>query len=70
MSELKAEVTGTVWKILCSPGQTVKQGDTIMITESMKMEIPVEAVSDGVLEMLHVQEGDSVREGDTVATLA
>jgi acetyl-CoA carboxylase biotin carboxyl carrier protein len=70
MKDVLAEVTGSVWKVLLAEGQPVNEGDTIMIVESMKMEIPVEAPIGGVLDKLHVKEGDGVQEGATVATIA
>lgn len=69
MSEIKAPVTGSVWKILVNPGAHVGEDDEIMILESMKMEIPVEAETSGVISELLVQEGDSVAENDPVAVL-
>jgi len=62
-------VTGVVWKIERQPGDTLDSGDVIMIMESMKMEIPIEAPEGGTLVTLHVAEGDSVTEGQLVATL-
>jgi acetyl-CoA carboxylase biotin carboxyl carrier protein len=60
---IRSEITGTVWKIVVQPGTTLQADDTIMILESMKMEIPVVAPEDGrVLELL-VAEGAAVREG-------
>lgn len=67
---VKSEVTGSVWKILARPGQKLAPGETIMILESMKMEIPVIAEDGGTLAELHVAEGESVDEGQLVATLA
>jgi acetyl-CoA carboxylase biotin carboxyl carrier protein len=60
---IRSEITGTVWKIVVQPGTALQADDTIMILESMKMEIPVVAPEDGrVLELL-VAEGAAVREG-------
>ena len=67
--ELKSEVTGAVWKIKMQPGDTVADGDVVMIMESMKMEIPVIAEDGGTLKELLVKEGEPVSEGQTVATL-
>lgn len=65
--EVKADVTGKVWKIEANAGDTLEEEDPIIILESMKMEIPVSAPTDGkVLEVL-VAEGDPVKEGQTVA---
>jgi biotin carboxyl carrier protein len=67
--EAKAEVTGSVWKILAAVGSRLEAGDTIMILESMKMEIPVMAEDGGTLVALSVAEGEAVREGQVVAVL-
>jgi acetyl-CoA carboxylase biotin carboxyl carrier protein len=67
--ELKSEVSGLVWKIETTVGQKVEAGDTIMIIESMKMEIPVIAEDAGTVASIAVQEGDAVTEGQTVALL-
>ena len=67
--EAKTEVTGSVWKIVTAVGQKLAPGDTIMIVESMKMEIPVIAEEGGTVEKLLVAEGKSVAEGDVVAVL-
>lgn len=67
--EAKADVTGSVWKIVTAVGQKVDAGDTIMIVESMKMEIPVIAEEGGTIREFRIAEGDSVAEGQTVAIL-
>ncbi|MBM3355141.1 MAG: biotin/lipoyl-binding carrier protein [Betaproteobacteria bacterium] len=67
--KIKTEVTGSVWKIEAQAGQKLAAGATIMILESMKMEIPVIAEDGGTLVALHVAEGESVDEGQVVATL-
>ncbi len=67
--EAKADVTGSVWKILATVGSRLEAGDTIMILESMKMEIPVMAEDGGTLVALSVAEGEAVREGQVVAVL-
>ncbi len=64
-----AEVAGKVWKLEAKPGATLAQGDTILIVESMKMEIPVAAPRAGKLREFSVAEGDAVGEGDVVAIL-
>jgi acetyl-CoA carboxylase biotin carboxyl carrier protein len=68
--KIKAEVTGSVWKIEARAGQKLEPGATIMILESMKMEMPVVAEDGGTVAELHVAEGESVNEGQVVATLA
>ncbi len=60
--EILAPVSGSVWKIECTEGQAVSEGDTLMILESMKMEIPVEAPVSGTVSSLTVKEGDPVEE--------
>ncbi len=67
--KVKTEVTGSVWKIVTQVGQMLAPGETIMILESMKMEIPVIAEDGGTLAELNVAEGESVNEGQVVATL-
>jgi acetyl-CoA carboxylase biotin carboxyl carrier protein len=67
--EAKTEVTGSVWKIVTEVGQKVEAGDTIMIIESMKMEIPVVAEEGGMIEKFLVEEKTSVSEGQAVAVL-
>ena len=63
------EVAGTVWKIVAQKGATLAADDTILIMESMKMEIPIEAPRAGKLTQLLVAEGDVLNEGDAVAVL-
>lgn len=67
MTEVKADVTGSVWKILTHAGQSLQAGDTVMILESMKMEIPVIAEDGGTLVELRVAEGQAVSEGQVLA---
>jgi biotin carboxyl carrier protein len=69
MNTLHSEVTGTVWKIEAPPGTVVAEGDTVVIVESMKMEIPVCAPRAGVVKEIHVAEGDAVAEDQLVAVL-
>jgi acetyl-CoA carboxylase biotin carboxyl carrier protein len=69
MKKVACEVSGNVWKVEVSVGQKVKQGDTLAIIESMKMEIPVEAPQDGVVQEVLVKEGEAIAEGDAVAVL-
>lgn len=68
-TNVESPVVGTVWKIEAEVGADLSVGDVIMILESMKMEIPVEAEVDGKLATLTVAEGDSVSEGDVLATI-
>ncbi|MBM3525837.1 MAG: acetyl-CoA carboxylase biotin carboxyl carrier protein subunit [Alphaproteobacteria bacterium] len=67
--QARSEVTGSVWKIVTSVGQKLEPGDTIMIIESMKMEIPVIAEDGGTLLKLLVEEKAPVTEGQVVAVL-
>lgn len=67
--EVRAEMVANVWKIVVSAGDTVEDGDTLMILESMKMEIPVIAETDGAVASIDVAEGDVVQEGDLLATI-
>jgi biotin carboxyl carrier protein len=67
--EIRAEMVANVWKVVKATGETVEEGETLVILESMKMEIPVLAESDGVLKELAVNEGDVVQEGDLIAVI-
>jgi acetyl-CoA carboxylase biotin carboxyl carrier protein len=69
MPDVEAHITGTVWKIECKVGQQVEEGDTLVILESMKMEMPVEAEDDGTVREIVCSEGQSVSEGDTLVVL-
>ena len=65
--EIRAEMVASVWKVVVAAGDQVSDGDTIVILEAMKMEIPVLAESDGTVAELAVNEGDVVQEGDLIA---
>ena len=65
--EIRAEMVANVWKVVASPGDSVSEGDTLVILESMKMEIPVLVESAGVVVEIAVNEGDVVQEGDLIA---
>jgi acetyl-CoA carboxylase biotin carboxyl carrier protein len=67
--EIRAEMVANVWKVIAAVGDSVDDGDTLVILESMKMEIPVVAESAGVLKTLAVHEGDVVQEGDLIAVI-
>jgi len=67
--EIRAEMVANVWKVEKAVGDTVTDGDTLVILESMKMEIPVVAEVDGVVTQIAVNEGDVVQEGDLIATI-
>jgi biotin carboxyl carrier protein len=62
-------MVANVWKIVVSEGDAVEDGDTLVILESMKMEIPVIAEDSGVVAQLKVAEGDVVQEGDLIAVI-
>ncbi len=70
MADVPAHITGTVWKILVQPGQQVNAGDTLVILESMKMEMPVEAPDAGTVKEVRCKETQSVSEGDVLVVLA
>jgi acetyl-CoA carboxylase biotin carboxyl carrier protein len=70
MQDVIAEVTGTIWKIECQVGDEIAEGDTLMILESMKMEIPVEADVAGTVLELRFNEGESVMDGDTLLVIS
>ncbi|MGZ8153718.1 MAG: biotin/lipoyl-binding carrier protein [Burkholderiales bacterium] len=67
--EIKSEITGTVWKITSQPGDKVEEGDTLLIIESMKMEIPVITEDAGTVKEILVQQKEPVAEGQVVAVL-
>jgi acetyl-CoA carboxylase biotin carboxyl carrier protein len=64
---IKAHITGTVWKVEAKAGDQLAEGDAIVILESMKMEIPVEAPEAGRVVEVKVAEGQAVKEGDPLA---
>lgn len=66
---VEAQVAGKIWKVVASAGQAVKTGDSIVILESMKMEIPVVAPQDGTVAAINVSEGTPVEVGDLIATM-
>lgn len=69
MPDMNAEMVANVWKVVVAEGDTVEEGDTLVILESMKMEIPVVAEDAGTVVKLGVAEGDVVQEGDLIATI-
>jgi acetyl-CoA carboxylase biotin carboxyl carrier protein len=69
MANVEAHITGTVWKIEVAIGDEVDDGDTLVILESMKMEMPVEAEDPGKVAEIRCQEGQSVSEGDVLVVL-
>jgi acetyl-CoA carboxylase biotin carboxyl carrier protein len=69
MADIEAHITGNVWKIEVAVGDQVSDGDTVVILESMKMEIPVESEDDGVVKEIRCEEGQAVSEGDVLVVL-
>jgi acetyl-CoA carboxylase biotin carboxyl carrier protein len=69
VTEIRAEMVANVWKIVAAQGDVVADGDTLVILESMKMEIPVLAEGSGTLARLAVAEGDVIQEGDLIAVI-
>jgi acetyl-CoA carboxylase biotin carboxyl carrier protein len=69
MADVEAHITGTVWKIEVQVGDQVDEGDTVVILESMKMEMPVEAEDPGEVTEVRCEEGQSVSEGDVLVVL-
>jgi acetyl-CoA carboxylase biotin carboxyl carrier protein len=69
MADIEAHITGTVWKIEVAVGDTIEEGDTVVILESMKMEMPVESEDDGAVKEIRCEEGQSVQEGEVLVVL-
>jgi acetyl-CoA carboxylase biotin carboxyl carrier protein len=69
VAEVLAEMVANVWRVVAAQGDRVAEGDTLVILESMKMEIPVESPVTGVVTELRVREGDVVQEGDLIAII-
>jgi acetyl-CoA carboxylase biotin carboxyl carrier protein len=69
MADVAAHITGTVWKIEVKVGQEVREGDTLVILESMKMEMPVEATESGTVKEIRCKEAQPVNEGDVLVVL-
>ena len=68
-TDVEAQIAGSLWKIEKGVGDTIEEEDVIMIIESMKMEIPVEAPCDGTIARICVSEGDSIEEGTLLAVI-
>ena len=68
-ANVEAHITGTVWKVEVAVGDQVDEGDTVVILESMKMEMPVEAEDPGTVTEIRCEEGQSVQEGDVLVVL-
>jgi acetyl-CoA carboxylase biotin carboxyl carrier protein len=67
--KVQSEISGSVWKIEVAVGDAVQEDDTIVLLESMKMEIPVPAPRQGKVASIDVKEGQAVAEGQVIATL-
>ena len=70
MAAVEANITGTVWRIEVSVGDAIEEGDTVVILESMKMEMPIDAEDAGTVAEIRVEEGQSVQEGDVLVVLS
>ena len=68
-TNVEAEMVANVWKVLVTAGASVTAGETLVILESMKMEIPVEAPVGGTVSAVNVEEGGVVQEGDVIAVI-
>jgi acetyl-CoA carboxylase biotin carboxyl carrier protein len=69
MADVRAHITGSIWKVECAVGDAIAAGDEVAIIESMKMEMPVEAEAAGTVTEIKVAEGDAVEEGDVLVVL-
>lgn len=69
MPDVEAHITGTIWKVECEIGDDIADGDTVVIIESMKMEMPVEAEAGGTVREIRCKAGQSVNEGDVLVVL-
>jgi acetyl-CoA carboxylase biotin carboxyl carrier protein len=70
MADVVSPVTGSVFQVNCAVGDTVSAGDELIVLESMKMEVPVEAPQDGTVSELRVEVGNTVNEGDVLAVVS
>ncbi|MFD1813406.1 biotin/lipoyl-binding carrier protein [Rhodococcus gannanensis] len=68
--DVRAEMVSTVFQVVVTPGDEVKEGDTLVILESMKMEIPVIAEVDGTVASVDVAVGDVIQQGDLIAVIS
>ena len=69
MTEVRSEIAANVWQVRIVPGQPVEPGDTLIVLESMKMEIPVESPVRGLVAVVHVQAEAHVEEGEVLAVI-
>ena len=70
MADVPSPMAGTIFELICAVGDAVEEGDELIILESMKMEIPIEAPGAGTVQTVHVAQGDQVQEGDVLVTLS
>ena len=68
-TEIKAHITGTIWKIKAAVGDKVEEGDVLIIIESMKMEMPSEAMDPGTINEVRCKEALQVAEGDVLMVI-
>jgi acetyl-CoA carboxylase biotin carboxyl carrier protein len=69
MTTIVSSMAGSVWKVLVTEGEEVKEGQDVVILESMKMEIPIAAEQDGKVKKVHIQEGDFVNDADVLVDI-
>lgn len=69
MVKVLSELAGQIWKVECAVGQAVSRGEALVIIESMKMEIPVDAPKNGVVREIYVGDGETVTEGQVIAVI-
>ncbi len=69
MQSIQAIMAGSVWKILVKSGESVEAEQDLVILESMKMEVPIQSKTSGIVKLIHVAEGDFVNEGETLITI-
>jgi acetyl-CoA carboxylase biotin carboxyl carrier protein len=69
VQEIRAPITGSLWKVLVEPGDSVSEGDEVAVIESMKLEIPVEVDGGGIVARVHVAAGEAVAEGQLLIEL-
>lgn len=69
MADIKAHITGTIWKIKANVGDKVDEGDVLIIIESMKMEMPIEAMDPGTVKEVRCKEGQPVSEGEVLMVI-
>lgn len=69
MADVKSPMAGTIFELIAAEGDQVAEGDELVILESMKMEIPVEATAAGSVSKVHVEQGEQVQEDDVLVTI-